>query len=97
MKISLVSMGLVLESEARHVEWLMTRSTNRHSNVRGSNHAEIDCRNGIRVGAQECPPGLRRRPSVPDHIFGDLEPELQQFTVDAWGTPTKGSPCSSDG
>ena len=34
MKISLVSMGLVLESEARHVEWLMTRNTNRHSNVR---------------------------------------------------------------
>jgi hypothetical protein len=48
----------------------------------GSNHAEIDCRNGIRVVAQECPPGLRRRPSVPDHVFGDrrfgsLEPEFQ--------------------
>jgi len=23
------------------------------------NHAEINCRNGLRVIAQECPPGLR--------------------------------------
>ena len=37
----------------------------------GSNHTEINCRNGIRVVAQECPPGLRRRPPVPDHVFGD--------------------------
>jgi len=58
----------------------------------GSNHAKIDCRNGIRVVVQECPPSLRRRPSVPEHVFGDrrlgdLEPERQQFTVDARGTP----------
>jgi hypothetical protein len=53
----------------------------------GCNHAEIDCRNGIRVVAQECPPSLRRRPShvFADRRFGDLEPELQLFTVDARG------------
>ena len=40
--------------------------------------------------AQECPPSLRR--SAPVHVFGnrrlgDLEPELEQFTMDARGTP----------
>src|SRR4029453_994564 len=41
---------------------------------------------------QECPPRLRWRPSAPDHVFGDrrlgnLEPELEQFTMDARGAP----------
>ena len=41
---------------------------------------------------QECPPGLRWRPSVPDHVFGDrrlgdLEPKLEQFAMDARGAP----------
>src|SRR5262249_11686214 len=38
------------------------------------------------------PPRLRRRPSAPDHVFGDrrlgeLEPELEQFTMDPRGAP----------
>src|SRR5260370_31233541 len=42
--------------------------------------------------AQERPPSLRWRPSAPDHVFGDrrlgdLEPELEQFTMDARGAP----------
>src|SRR5258708_37734633 len=42
--------------------------------------------------AQECSPSLRWRPSAPDHVLGDrrlgdLKPELEQFTVDAWGAP----------
>src|SRR5262245_3482678 len=42
--------------------------------------------------AQECPPGLRWRHSVPDHVLGDrrlgdLEPKLQQFTMDARSAP----------
>src|SRR5438046_1881737 len=58
----------------------------------GWNNAQIDCRNCVRMVAQECPPGLRWRPAVPDHVFGDcrlgnLEPELEQFTMDARGAP----------
>src|ERR1700745_2531467 len=42
--------------------------------------------------AQKCPPSLRWRPSAPDHVLGnsglgDLEPELEQFTMDARSTP----------
>src|SRR5260221_13755762 len=42
--------------------------------------------------AQECPPSLRWRPSAPDHVLGarrlgDLEPKLEQFTMDARGAP----------
>ncbi len=58
----------------------------------GWNHAEIDRRDGGCMVAQECPPSLRRRPSAPDHVFGDrrlgdFEPELEQFTMDARGAP----------
>jgi hypothetical protein len=35
------------------------------------NHAEIDRSDGVRMVAQECPPGLRWRPSAPDHVFGN--------------------------
>src|SRR5262249_51871568 len=43
-------------------------------------------------GCAECLPRLRWRPSPPDHVFGDrrrgdLEPELEQFTMDARGAP----------
>src|SRR4051812_49593180 len=43
-------------------------------------------------GCAECPPSLRWRPSVPDHVFGDgrlgdLEPKPEQFTMNARGTP----------
>src|SRR5215469_7130 len=42
--------------------------------------------------AQECPPRLGRRPAAPDHVFGDrrlgdLESELEQFTMDARSAP----------
>jgi hypothetical protein len=58
----------------------------------GWNHAEIDRSDGGCMVAQECPPSLRRRPSAPDHVFGDrrlgdLEPQFEQFTMDAWGAP----------
>ena len=56
------------------------------------NHAEIDRRDGFRLVVQERPPSLRWRPSAPDHIFGDrrlsdLEPEHEQFTMDARRAP----------
>src|SRR5438034_1207422 len=52
----------------------------------------------IQALAPECPDQalniwiLRWRPSAPNHVLGDrrlgdLEPELEQFTVDAWGAP----------
>src|SRR5207245_11174764 len=58
----------------------------------GWNHAKIDRRDGFCMVAQECPPSLGWRPSAPNHVLGDrrlgdLEPELEQFTVDAWGAP----------
>jgi hypothetical protein len=64
------------------------------------NHAEIDRRDRVRMVAEERPPTLRWRPSAPDHVFGDrrlgdLESELQQFTIA--GRPTMGSPFSSAG
>jgi hypothetical protein len=34
----------------------------------GWNHAEIDCRDRVRMVAQECPPSLRWRPSVLDYV-----------------------------
>jgi hypothetical protein len=56
------------------------------------NHAKVDRRDGVCMVAQECPPSLRWWPSAPDHVFGDrrlgdLEPELEQFTMDARGAP----------
>src|SRR5258708_3372677 len=56
------------------------------------NHAKIDRRDSVCMVAQECPPSLRWRASAPDHVFGDrrlgdLEPELEQFTMDAWRAP----------
>ena len=58
----------------------------------GWNHAEINRRDAVRMVAQECSPSLRWRPSAPDHVFGDrrlgdLEPELEQFAMDARGAP----------
>src|SRR5262249_7226278 len=37
----------------------------------GWDHAEINRRNGLRVTAQECPPGLRWWSSASDHVLGD--------------------------
>src|SRR6185437_5495314 len=56
------------------------------------NHAKIDCRDSEWMVAQECPPSLRWRPAAPNHVFGDrrlgdLEPELEPFTMNAWGAP----------
>ena len=58
------------------------------------NHTEIDRRDRVRMVAEERLPTLRWRPSAPDHVFGDrrlgnLEPELQQFSVDPRGTPQR--------
>src|SRR5262245_7924985 len=54
--------------------------------------AKIDRRNGVGMIAQKCPPALRWRSAAPGHVLGDgrlgdLEPELQQFTMDARGAP----------
>src|SRR2546430_3094069 len=85
----------------RHREPEQLSSTVAHDEKRkqalecqGWNHAEVDRRDGVRMVAQECPPSLRWRPSAPDHVFGDrglgdLEPKLQQFTMDAWGAPQR--------
>ena len=55
-------------------------------------HAEINRRYSVRMIAQKCSPGLRWRPTVPDHVLGDrrlgdLEAKLEQFTVDAGHAP----------
>jgi len=54
--------------------------------------AKIDRRNGVGMIAQKCPPGLGWRAAAPGHVLGDrrlgdLEPELQQFTMDARDAP----------
>src|SRR5262249_9477532 len=54
--------------------------------------AKIDRRNGVGMIAQKCPLGLGWRAVAPSHVLGDrrlgdLEPELQQFTMDARGAP----------
>src|SRR5262245_11940343 len=56
------------------------------------NHAEINCCNGLRMIAQECLPGLRRRSAASDHVLrdcrlGDLEPKLQQFAMNSRSAP----------
>ena len=55
-------------------------------------HAQIDRCDRVRMIAQKRSPGLRRWPAMADHVLGDrrlgdLEPKLEQFTVDAGGTP----------
>ena len=55
-------------------------------------YAQIDRCDRIGMVAQKRSPGLRRRPAMADHIFGDrrlgdLKPKLEQFTVDAGRTP----------
>src|ERR1700720_3534112 len=69
-----------------------TRETQTGIEGQGWNHAEIDRSDGVCMVAQECSPSLRWRPPAPDHILrnrrlGDLEPELEQFTMDARGAP----------
>jgi esterase/lipase superfamily enzyme len=56
------------------------------------NHAQIDRRDRVGVMAQKRSPALRRRPAMADHVlgnsrFGDLEPKLEQFAVNAGCTP----------
>jgi hypothetical protein len=63
-------------------------------------HAERGCWDGEEVNRdnifgmilKECPPGLRWRFSVVDHVFrngslADFNPELQQFAVNARSAP----------
>src|SRR5262245_22323014 len=35
----------------------------------GWSYAQIDCRNGVHMVAQECPPALRRRSTALDHVL----------------------------
>ena len=58
----------------------------------GWNHAQINRRDRLGMVAQKRPPGLRRRPSMFDHVFGDRqlgdgEAKLQQFAMDTRGSP----------
>jgi hypothetical protein len=54
----------------------------------GRNQTKVDRRNRVRMVAQECPPRLRWRSSVFDHVLGDgrlreLEAKLEELAVDA--------------
>jgi hypothetical protein len=58
----------------------------------GWNHAQINRCDRLGMVAQKRPPGLRRRPSMFDHVLGDRrlgdgEAKLQQFAMDTRGSP----------
>src|ERR1700731_846785 len=60
----------------------------------GRDHEQIHGGNVRRVVMQEGPPPLAGWPSPLDHVLGDtrlrdLEPELEQFAVDAWRAPKR--------
>src|SRR3974390_2438574 len=60
----------------------------------GRNRTEINRRNGIHMVAEECPPRLRWRSPVFDHVLGDrrlsdFEAKLEEFAVDARGAPQR--------
>ena len=60
----------------------------------GWNNEQIHCRDAIGMIAQKCSPPLRRRLSVFRHIFGDrglsdVDPELEQFAVNARRAPKR--------
>src|SRR5215471_8129050 len=60
----------------------------------GRDQAKVDCCNCIRMVAQECPPRLRWRSSVFDHVLGDgrlrdLEAKLEQFAMDTRSAPQR--------
>src|SRR5262245_6790229 len=60
----------------------------------GRNQAKVDRRDRIGMVAQECPPRLRWRSSVFDHVLGDgrlcdLEAKLEELAVDARGAPQR--------
>ena len=62
-------------------------------------YAQIDCCDRIGMVAQKRSPGLRRRPAMADHIFGDrrlgdLEPKLLAIHHGCGAHPRAGSPCS---
>ena len=55
---------------------------------------EIDRRQTAHMVPKECPPGLRWRLRVPDHVLGDsgltdLDPKLEKFAVDARCAPQR--------
>ena len=57
-------------------------------------HAHINSSDHLRVVSKKRPPGLRRRPLTPHHVFGDrrlgdFEPQHQQFAMDPGRTPER--------
>src|SRR5262249_13217001 len=63
------------------------------SESQGRHHKQINGRDRLRVVAEECLPGLRRRPT-PHHVFrdrrlGDLKAEHQQLAVDPRCSPPR--------
>src|SRR5215216_3805955 len=82
--------------------WPTTRNANKHSKLRGGNHAQINRSNRLGMVAQECPPALGWRTSASNHVLGyrrlgDLKAKLQEFAVYARGSPEWVSPGSSAG
>jgi hypothetical protein len=59
---------------------------------------KVDRRNAIRMIVQKGPPALRRWQPAAAHIpsdcrLSDLEAELEQFTMNAWGAPERVRPA----
>ena len=55
---------------------------------------EVDGDQLVGMILQKCAPGLRRRLAAPHHVFADaalpnVDAELEQLTVDPWGTPRR--------
>ena len=76
--------------------WLRTRNANnqpQRSTV-GTSTAHINSSDHLHVVSKKRPPGLRRRPPTPHHVFGDrrlgdFEPQHQQFAMDPGRTPER--------
>ena len=63
--------------------------------VHAWNHAKVNRSNPLRMITQECPPALGGWMPSADHILGDrqlseLEPKLEQFTMDPRSAPQLG-------
>ena len=59
---------------------------------------KVDRNDAVGMVAEKRPPALRRGPRATAHIpsnrrLGDLEAELEQFTVNVWGAPERVRPA----
>src|SRR5262249_3141673 len=81
----------------------MTQHQKREQSLesQGRHHKQINGRDRLRVVAEECLPGLRRRPT-PHHVsrdrrLGDLKSRASTARRGSEMLPTSGFPCSSVG